>query len=248
MSNKDKIRRLQIHLSQNAISKKRDWWEKYMKHVIKFRGIGIPDIRRLVADWYREERLDLLAQDLRLQLATDLFLESFAEDKLAAIILLQDYLIDGVDWQQLHENLEHLFLKKAVFDWNTCDWLCVRVTGPLIENHGESCAQAFLAWKSADNLWQARASVVSFVYLVKPETYHQDVLEACSVLLKREERFAKTAVGWVLREISRTAPATTHKFVTGHLHDFSLESLKNALKYLQQDTRTEIIGLYKSSN
>lgn len=53
-----------------------------------------------------------------------------------------------------------------VADWNTCDWLCVRVLGPLIERHGEVAARTIAGWRDAAGLWRRRAAVVAFVDLV----------------------------------------------------------------------------------
>ena len=51
-----------------------------------------------------------------------------------------------------------LFEQGHIADWNTCDWFCVRVLGPLAEQQGEACARAIAAWKDAPTLWQRRAA------------------------------------------------------------------------------------------
>lgn len=48
-ADEDLIQLLQAALEQAASPKTKDWWEKYLRNVIEFRGIGIPEIRvRLV--------------------------------------------------------------------------------------------------------------------------------------------------------------------------------------------------------
>lgn len=47
-------------------------------------------------------------------------------------------------------------------------------------------------------------SVVAFANLAKKNKYTPLLIESSQKLIKREERFAKTAVGWILREISKT--------------------------------------------
>ena len=58
---------------------------------------------------------------------------------------------------------------------------------------------------------------------------------SCQVLIRREERFAKTAVGWVLRDISKYDPAFVMRVVEENLVHFSTESLRNALKYFAKE-------------
>jgi 3-methyladenine DNA glycosylase AlkD len=63
------------------------------------------------------------------------------------------------------------------------------------------------------------------------------------VLIRREERFAKTAVGWVLRDLSKHDSAVVKDFVDQNLRYFSAESLRNALKYSPETAR---LGALKS--
>lgn len=48
------INNLQIKLNNLSSQKKKLWWEKYMKHVIQFRGVGIPEIRKMQKTWTNE--------------------------------------------------------------------------------------------------------------------------------------------------------------------------------------------------
>jgi 3-methyladenine DNA glycosylase AlkD len=158
-----------------------------------------------------------------------------AEDKLAGILLLQEYLYDEFPWQDLLPRYEALYSQELIFDWNTCDWFCVRVLGPTIALHGHPCAEAIAAWRTSADLWQARSSVVAFVKVAEETAYHALIYESCAVLIQREERFAKTAVGWILRDVSRYNRIGVQQFVTAHLEVFSKEALRNALKYLNHD-------------
>jgi 3-methyladenine DNA glycosylase AlkD len=52
-----------------------------------------------------------------------------------------------------------------------------------------------------------------------------------TVLIKREERFCKTAVGWVLREISKSDKNYVEKFLEVHRQFITPEVIKNSTKY-----------------
>ena len=92
-----------------------------------------------------------------------------------------------------------------------------------------------VAWRDAENLWRARASVVAFVKVAPDRAYYPLVEASCAVVVARPERFAKTAVGWILREISRHEEDFVRRVLDEHIQYFSAESLKNATKYLDKD-------------
>ena len=121
-----------------------------------------------------------------------------------------------------------------------CDWFCVRVLGPMIKENGMPCAKAISRWNNSKNLWQARASVVAFANYTKHPEYKMLMLGSCSKLIRREERFAKTAVGWILRELSKTDKKAVMAFIEKHARYFSKESLENGIKKLSLSEKEEL--------
>jgi 3-methyladenine DNA glycosylase AlkD len=121
------------------------------------------------------------------------------------------------------------------------------VLGATIKQNGEQCAKAITSWKDAKYLWQARSSVVPFVNLASESSYYPYIQEACVVLIGREERFSKTAVGWVLRDISKHDEQFVVSFVDNHLKSFSKESLSNALKYFDKEKKNEYLQELKKA-
>lgn len=243
----DLIGQLQARLDQIAVPKTKEWWEKYMHQVIPFRGVGIPDIRKQLANWREECGIATWPKVEQLRIALQLFASPIAEDKLAGILFLQDYLYDQFAWPLLVAEYEQLYAHNLIFDWNTCDWFCVRVLGPTIATHGLPCAQALAAWSFADHLWQARSAVVAFVPVAAEAHYYPLILQSCAALIQRDERFAKTAVGWILREMSKYDAERVRGFVEQHLRNFSVEALKNALKYFDAQEQQQYLQRLKSA-
>jgi len=213
------------------------WWENYVKHDTKFHGVGIPKIREELKNWYITEGIGSLEPEVQLELALSFFDEDFAEEKLAGILFLQLYLYDRFDFAFLLKRFESLFAQGLIYDWNICDWFCVRVLGPMIEKHGMKCALGISKWATASNVWLVRCSVVAFANIAKNGDFTDILIESSQKLITREERFAKTAVGWILRELSRKEKVTVANFIRDHLNDFSKESLNNSLKYFTDDEK-----------
>ncbi len=243
------IRDLQRRLEKIANAKTKAWWERYLKQIIPFRGVKMDGIRSVLHTWYAQNKIaDTLTPGMQKKLALALFREKHAEDKLAGILFFQAILEPQgqVDWRKDQEDFAQLFRDGHIFDWNICDWLCVRVLGPLIQQVGKPCAQALSEWRKAGNLWQRRASVVAFVNLAKRGNgnfrgFTPMLLRNCSVVLKHPERFSKTGVGWVLRELAQSDVDTVIAFIDTNLESFSRESLNNATKHMPDKTRQRLI-------
>lgn len=169
----------------------------------------------------------------------------YTEPKLAAILFVQLY------WKT--ENVEEIlklssdWFNRWIADWNLCDWLCVRLLTPLVNKEPELTKLELSKWNKNPNLWKARASLVPFAQSRNILNHKELIVQFSSELIKREERFCKTAVGWVLREYSKVDP----KFVTDFLDQYknwtSKEIVKNATKYIGQKNRTIITTNASSS-
>lgn len=231
------IQQHQIALDAEATEKTKLWWERYLRGVIPFRGIGIPRNRQLLAEWRTRNGIDRWPYEEQLTLALEFIKEQIAEDKLAGILFIQNYLYNKLPWEMLLGRYSEIYDRGMIFDWNTCDWFCVRVLGPMVKGSGERGARAIISWKDAPYLWKARSSVVPFVGLAGEASYYPYIKEGCATLIGREERFSKTAVGWILHSISRHDRRFVLSFVEDHLDAFSVESLANALRHFEKELR-----------
>ena len=238
--NKTRRDKLISQLAKLADKKTKLWWENYVKHDTKFRGVRIPQIREKLEIWYKQESIDELTLDEQLDLALSFFAEEYAEDKLSGILFLQIYLYDRFDYKALLPKFKLIFKKKYIYDWNICDWFCVRVLGAMIRKNGAPCAKAISEWNTAKNVWQARCSVVAFASLAKENNYTALLLGSSKKLIKRQERFAKTAVGWILRELSKVDKKIVVNFIKENKNYFSKESLKNSIKYFDKDEKQKM--------
>jgi 3-methyladenine DNA glycosylase AlkD len=228
--------------------KVKNWWENYVKNSAPFRGVKMSVIRKYLHKWHKENIEDVLDLEQQLDLSLELIRKKYAEDKLAGTLFIQEILIpkEFIQPKRDIKRLAGLFSEGHIYDWNICDWFCMKVLGELIERNGKEWAKLISKWSSAENLWQARASVVAFVRVSENSDYYNMIERSCSNLIKREERFSKTAVGWILREISKHESKLVKQFIERNMSHFSIESLRNALKYSAKDERNHYLDLFKS--
>jgi 3-methyladenine DNA glycosylase AlkD len=231
----------------NPLSK--EWWEGYVKESAPFLGVKMADIRAIIHQWYENEIANNLASDQQMDLALSLIEGKYTEEKLAGILFLQEILLpsEAIKYDRDLIRFAVLFKNEYIYDWNICDWFCVKVLGPLIEKEGKDCATRICAWHRAENLWQARASLVAFVPVAENNDYYQLVEQASKVVIRRQERFAKTAVGWILRDISKQEKVLVDRFLEENIGHFNLESLKNATKYYSREEKNKYKQMLKDA-
>jgi 3-methyladenine DNA glycosylase AlkD len=85
--------------------------------------------------------------------------------------------------------------------------------------------------------------VVSFVKVASDERYYPYIEAASATLIRREERFAKSAVGWILRDISKHNRDFVVSFLDSHHKHFSIESVRNVTKYFEKRERAQYLRL-----
>ena len=209
------ITTLQARLAARAQPSTKEWWERYLKHVISFRGVPMAGIRAEVNAWVPDAG--------RVELALELLRQPLAEDKLAGVLVLAEHVVPSGSppGAVLLPPLAELFEAGHVADWNTCDWLCVKVLHGLLAREGRLLADEVAAWRSARTLWQRRAAGVALVKLAPAGDnnwagFVDLALRICAANAQDPARFSQTGVGWLLRELSRAAPERVASFVEEH--------------------------------
>jgi 3-methyladenine DNA glycosylase AlkD len=187
-------------------------------------------VRAVARAWWEEAEADRLAPEAQLDALADLLRAPATEDKLAAMLLLQDRLIPAgqVDWREALPRFAARFDDGSLADWSAVDWFCVRVLGPLIDASGDECAETVAAWIEAPGLWRRRASLVAFVNLVRSGRYADLVLANAARLASERERFAQTAVAWAIRELGRVDPGTAEAFLDEHRGSLTRAAMRQA--------------------
>jgi 3-methyladenine DNA glycosylase AlkD len=232
------VHSLERRLDACANPMSRSFWERYLKGAIPFRGVPMGSIRKSVHTWWREDGPADLSLSEQKSLALQLFDGTPCEDKLAGTLVLEEILLNDLTKDDI-DSFGAIFERGLIADWNTCDWFCVKVLGNLAARDFPSpeFTDAILDWRTAQSLWQRRASNVAFVNLAKRgdvnfEGFTHRMLETCAITVRSPERFAQTGVGWLLRELAEADRAVVLKFTRKHLSLLSREALKSIFRHL----------------
>jgi 3-methyladenine DNA glycosylase AlkD len=213
---------------------KADWWNRYLKGEIRFVGTGIPEIRELLLEMNQSEGLDQLPMNRQVSLVNGLMKNNLAEHKLAAILYIQLFWLGKKKNSFLLSIISDWFDDRYIYDWNTTDWLSVKVLAPLVDSDDPKVLWALKKWNRNPYLWKARASLVPFAASKQMKDHRKDIERFSDILIRREERFAKSAVGWVMREYSKIDEDFVLDFLSRHVKHTTWEVKRNALKYYRK--------------
>jgi 3-methyladenine DNA glycosylase AlkD len=114
--------------------------------------------------------------------------------------------------------------------WDYVDWVATRHLRELHERFPEEGREAMLAWSRDPDLWKRRASIVSQIGL-KERTDTGLLAATIAGSIDDQDFFARKAIGWALREYSKT----DGDWVRGFVAEQPLRPLsaREALKWLE---------------
>ncbi len=119
--------------------------------------------------------------------------------------------------------------------WDTVDALAVHAVGDLVRHHPELRAHMD-AWLAGDDMWLTRAALLH-MNRWRAATDADWLFAACRARADHPDFFIRKAIGWALREYSKTDAAAVADFVAAHDHALSGLSRREALVWLDRRGR-----------
>ncbi len=200
---------------------------RYMRGRFSFFGISVPAQRRIareaIADLEPPGERDLLDLALRCWTPEERewqqlgcwYLARYVSAFSAGALPVVERLITTKSW------------------WDTVDDLASHTVGPLV------AAQPRLAgemdrWAGQADIWLARAAILHQLRF-KERTDAARLFRHCELRAADPEFFVRKAIGWALREYSKTDPAAVRGFVAGHRDELSALSAREATRLLVRE-------------
>jgi len=120
--------------------------------------------------------------------------------------------------------------------WDTVDTLASHVVGGIIRHHREAQQEMDL-WIESPDHWVARTALLHQLRF-KGETDAARLFRYCELRAADKEFFIRKAIGWALREYSKTDADAVRAFVAGHEATLSGLSKREALLWLNGGRRS----------
>lgn len=106
--------------------------------------------------------------------------------------------------------LEYMVTNKSW--WDTVDYISVKLIGSFFKRYPEQRAHRIAAWMESENIWLQRSCLL-FQLKYKQDLDKELLSSVILPLLGSKEFFINKAIGWVLREYSKTNSAWVIQFV-----------------------------------
>ena len=193
----------------------------YMRNRFPFLGIATPERRRLSRDFFRGMDQGIVEWDF----ISECWRQPEREFQYLAVDYLSKMkaLLTAADIPRLRE----LAVQKSW--WDTIDGLDVVIGDIALRCPGAKAI--LLEWSTDDNIWLRRISIDH--QLMWKEKTDPVLLEQIIVNnLGQEEFFINKAIGWSLRQYSKTDPAWVRGFIERHRDRMAPLSIREAGKYL----------------
>jgi 3-methyladenine DNA glycosylase AlkD len=180
--------------------------EAYMRNQFEFLGIRTPERKALLTAFLKEngkpevEELSEIAQEV--------WRQPEREFKYVALALL--------DKERRKLEPQHLGLLEELIVteswWDTIDTIAARLAGFVIKKYPEQSEGYLERWIASDNFWLNRTAILHQLSY-KEDTDKEKLFSYIKQHSGSKEFFIEKAIGWALREYSKTAPEEVISFI-----------------------------------
>jgi 3-methyladenine DNA glycosylase AlkD len=119
--------------------------------------------------------------------------------------------------------------------WDTVDALAISVVGPIVLTDRSAGDHVTDDWIRSDDMWLARAAILH-QNKWKTATDEPRLFAFCLAHAAETDFFYRKAIGWALREYSKTAPDAVREFIAAHDDELSGLSKREGMKVLNRGT------------
>ncbi|MFC2115498.1 DNA alkylation repair protein [Bacteroidota bacterium] len=200
--------------------------KKYMKDQFEYYGISTPDRRSLMRAHQKEHGLPLWSD------IEDITRSLWEMDERECQYIALD-LLNRLKKNLSPENLPMLkYLITTKSWWDTVDGVAGWLVGALFEKHEELIPPATGKWMDSGNIWLQRTCLL-FQLKYKKNTDLNLLFGFIEALADHKSFWIRKAIGWILREYSKTDPNTVKNYIGSH-PELSGLSKREALKVINR--------------
>ncbi|MBT4337233.1 MAG: DNA alkylation repair protein [Bacteroidetes bacterium] len=216
--------------SSNANPEYAVWMEKYMRNQFRFFGLRGPKLKELGKQFINEYGLPPIADypaivkqlwdlnEREFQFFALSLMGKMKKQTDASYIDVYEFLITEKSW------------------WDTVDHLAAGLVGYHFIRFPEQIIPYTEKWMSSGNMWLQRSALL-FQLKYKKETDFDLLTSYIKRLMHSKEFFIRKAIGWTLREYSKTDPASVIDFVQSYEEQLSGLSKREALKAIERKSK-----------
>ena len=195
---------------------------KYMLNKFEYIGIKTPERRKIFKNFFKEYKNE---EKIDWEFVNKCWENKYREFQYVAA----DYLKNMKDKLTIDDipKLKQLILKKSW--WDTIDNLDMTIGALALKDSNVN--KILLEWSLDENIWLRRIAIDH--QLLRKEKTNTELLERIlKNNLGQAEFFINKAIGWALRDYSKTNPEWVKNFIEENKEKMAKLSIKEASKYL----------------
>ncbi|MBF1697972.1 DNA alkylation repair protein [Streptococcus sanguinis] len=193
----------------------------YMKNKFEFLGVKTPARRKLAKAFFKQQTDSVIDWNF----INEAWKNPYRELQYIALDYLEirKKLLTPSDLPRLKK------LAQTKSWWDTIDFLD-RLVGSIIDRFPET-KEIIVAWSCDEDIWLRRLAIDH--QLLRKEETDTELLEKILVNnLGQTEFFINKAIGWALRDYSKTNPDWVRDFIERHRAEMATLSIREGSKYL----------------
>jgi 3-methyladenine DNA glycosylase AlkD len=217
----------------------------YLKSALDFAGASLPAIRAC-ARQVRRDNPDLSGSDV-LALADELWASPLHERRMVAVVLLELFAA-----QLVPADLDHLErLVRESHTWALVDGLAGDVAASITAAYpGDPTVDAVVRrWAGDGDFWVRRSALLAHLKTLGRRGSFEGWTRFCELadaMLDEREFFVRKAIGWVLREASKSHPDLVAAWLRPRTNRVSGVTIREAVRYLSEPDRTSLMASYRA--
>jgi len=196
---------------------------KYMKDVSDFYGIKTPLRRELIREHLSSHERP--PYNKLNELIKKCWSHPFREMQYFGMEITMKY---KNEWDISDLGLFEYMIKNKSW-WDTVDYIAANIIGKYFNRFPEQTSSKASSWNKSENIWLIRTSII-FQLKYKTNTNTDMLFRFIENQKDSKEFFIRKAIGWALRELSKTEKAQVKKFISSV--NLSNLSMREAQKYL----------------
>lgn len=195
---------------------------KYMRNMFDFYGLPTPKRKEVYNNFIKSEKKSK-------EIDWEFLDKCYEDDHREFQYLVYDYLLAMKQYVSYEDipKIQNYVIKKSW--WDTIDFFC-KVIGQ-VGLKDKRVKDLMIDWSKSDNIWIKRTAIEHQLCL--KEKTDTKVLEQIIVnSLGSSEFFINKAIGWALRDYSKTNPEWVKDFINKYNDKMDSLSIKEASKYI----------------
>ena len=215
-------------LDKSADPEKAPGMQAYMKSEMPYLGVQTPALKAVCQKVFTAHPLE--SQKCWLGAILAIWRNAdYREERYAAIRLAEHRAYDNFQTLDALPCYEEMVTDGAW--WDYVDAIASRLVGNLLKQYPEEMKPRMLEWAHSSDIWKRRTSIICQLKFKEGTDF--ELLQACiTPSIEHQEFFLRKAIGWALREYTKTNPDEVVTYITNNAHRLSTLSKREALRVL----------------